>query len=474
MSNEHRDLAIIGAGPAGLAAATTAAEFGLDTVLLDEQPAPGGQIYRNIEQLERDGMLETLGGEYRRGAELARAFHASAATYRPRSVIWQTSPDGRIGVTGPAGASVFHARRILLAAGAMERPVPVPGWTLPGVMGAGAAQSLLKAASIVPDVPVVIAGSGPLIYLVALQLARAGCTIAAVLVTTPAGRLAGALQELPHALLAGRDLLKGIGWINEVRRLGLRLTNGVSRLRIEGKDRAEAISYEADGAQHRLAAGLVLLHEGVIPNIQLSLSTRCRHLWDETQLCWRPETDAWGATSEDRIAIAGDGAGILGAQAAEHLGRLAALDAAFRLGRIGAAERDRRARPERAQLTRHSRIRPLLDRLFHPVADSVVPTDAETIVCRCEEVTVGQMREAVRLGGEDPNRAKIFTRCGMGPCQGRMCGPTVGALIARETGHGIAEVGTYRIRVPVRPIPLMALAALLGEEEGLPAGESTL
>lgn len=474
MKNEHRDLAIIGAGPAGMAAAITAAELGLDTVLLDEQRSVGGQIYRNIEELERRGALGAIGDEYGRGAELARALHASAAIYRPDSIVWQASPDGRIGLTAPDGARVMHARRIILATGAMERPVPVPGWTLPGVMGVGAVQTLLKASGIVPDVPVVLVGSGPLIYLVALQLARAGCAVAALLITTPAGRIAGALKELPGALLAGRDLLKGALWMNEVRRLGIPLTNGVSGLRIEGGDRAEAIVYEADGAFHRLAAGLVLLHEGVIPNIQLSLSTRCRHVWDETQLCWRPDTDEWGATSEERLAVAGDGAGILGGQAAEHLGRLAALDAAFRLGLLDTAERDRRARPGRTALTRHSRIRPLLDRLFQPVAGCLTPTDPDTIVCRCEEVTVAQMREAVRLGGEDPNRAKIFTRCGMGPCQGRLCGPTVGALIARETGHSIQEVGTYRIRIPVRPIPLMTLAALAGEEEGLPQGESTL
>ena len=474
MSNEHHDLAIVGAGPAGMAAATTAAELGLDTVLLDEQRVPGGQIYRNIEHLEASGELVALGDEYRRGIELARAFRGSGAAYRPGSIVWQTSPDGRIGLTDPDGARMMHARRILLATGAMERPVPVPGWTLPGVMGAGAAQTLLKASGIVPDVPVLIAGSGPLIYLVALQLARAGCAISALLITAPASRIAGTLKELPRALLAGRDLLKGIRWINEIRRLGIPLTNGVSRVRIEGNDRADAVAYEADGSSHRLAAGLVLLHEGVIPNIQLSLSTRCRHVWDEAQLCWRPETDEWGATSEERIAVAGDGAGILGALAAASLGHLAALDTAFRLGRIGEAERDLRARSARADLARHSRIRPLLDRLFRPLPDSVVPTDPETIVCRCEEVTVAQMREAIRLGGEDPNRAKVFTRCGMGPCQGRMCGPTVGALIARETGHGIEEVGTFRIRVPVRPVPLMALAGLVGEEEGLPAGESTL
>jgi NADPH-dependent 2,4-dienoyl-CoA reductase/sulfur reductase-like enzyme len=474
VSNEHHDLVVIGAGPAGMTAAISAAELGLDTVLLDEQRAPGGQIYRNIEQIERAGGLDALGDEYRRGTELARELRASAAAYRPESIVWQASPDGRVGVTGPDGARMIHARRILLASGAMERPVTIPGWTLPGVMGVGAVQTLLEASGMVPDAPVVLAGSGPLLYLVATQLAQAGCTVTALLVTTPLARVAGALAELPRAILSGRHLLKGVGWMNDIRRRGIPVTNGVSRLRIEGTARAEAISYEAGGERRRVEAGMVLLHEGVIPNVQLSLAARCRHVWDEMQACWRPETDAWGATSEDRIAVAGDGAGILGAQAAEPLGRLAALDAAFRLGRIDQAERDRRARRERAELAPYKRLRPLLDRLFQPTPDSLVPADPDTIVCRCEEVTVDALRHAVSLGGEDPNRAKIFTRCGMGPCQGRMCGTAVSALIAREAGRSVQDVGPYRIRIPVRPIPLVALAELVGEEEGLPPEGATL
>lgn len=474
MSNETHELAVIGGGPAGMAAALTAAKLGLDTILLDEQAIPGGQIYRNIERISGDSLLDILGAEYRRGAELVRDFRASSVIYQPHSIVWQAAPDGRIGVISAGKARMVRAERIVLATGAMERPVPVPGWTLPGVMGAGAVQALLKASGLVPGVPVVIAGSGPLIYLITAQLARAGCKAEALLVSTPARRIAQALSELPRALLAGRDLIKGIGWMNEVRKLGIPTTNGVRGLRIEGSEQAEAVSYDADGGRKTVPARLVLLHEGVIPNVQISLAARLRHAWDETAECWRPETDDWGATSEARIAVAGDGAGIRGAEAAESLGRLAAFDAAFRAGRLGQAERDHLAAPERAALARHNRIRPLLNRLFRPAEEMLTPTDAETIVCRCEEVTTGALRQAVQLGAGDPNLAKSFTRCGMGPCQGRMCAPTVARVIARESGRSIADVGTFRMRIPVRPLPLMALAELVGEEEGLPDESATL
>ncbi|MGH7121169.1 MAG: FAD-dependent oxidoreductase [Acetobacteraceae bacterium] len=471
MSNERHEFAIVGGGPAGMAAAITAAELGVDTILLDEQGVPGGQIYRNIEAIAERGEWNVLGEEYRRGAELAREFRACCAIYRPSTSVWQAAPDGRIGVISDDGARMIRAERILLATGALERPVAVPGWTLPGVMGAGAAQAALKASGLVPDVPVVIAGSGPLIYLVASQLVRAGSTVAALLVTTPANRIAGALRELPRALLGGRGLVKGIGWMTEVRRAGIQSVSGVGGLRIEGDGQAEAVSYEAEGTRKRIDAGLVLLHEGVIPNLQLSLSVRCRHVWDEAEACWRPESDEWGATSEGRIAVAGDGGGIRGAEAAEPLGRLAALDAAFRLGRIDRAERDRRGRAERRVLARLGRIRPLIERMFRPVPEMLAPPEAATVVCRCEEVTVEMLRAAVRLGADDPNRAKTFTRSGMGPCQGRMCGPTVAAVIARESGRETAAVGNYRIRIPVKPLPLAALALLEGEADDLPGEE---
>jgi bacterioferritin-associated ferredoxin len=157
--------------------------------------------------------------------------------------------------------------------------------------------------------------------------------------------------------------------------------------------------------------------------------------------------------------MAGDGIGIAGAGAAAQSGRLAALDAAATLGRIGEAERDRHAQPIRAQLARERAIRPFLDALYRPPAAVLAPPEDDVVACRCEEVTVGQLRRAVRLGAPGPNQLKAFTRCGMGPCQGRICGPIVSAVIAEARGVPIGEVGTYRPRAPYKPITVGALAS---------------
>ncbi len=455
------DLAIIGAGPAGMAAAALAAELGLDTMLVDEQDAPGGQIYRGVERApETSPKASPLGADYLAGRKLAAALRASTARYRPATTVWHIDPAASLGgvlsLVTDAHSETVAARHILIATGAIERPVPIPGWTLPGVMTVGAAQILLKTADLVPEGRAVLAGQGPLLLLAALQLARAGAPPIAVLETTPRANYRAATARYIGELWAGRrELGKGVALLLGLRRAGIPMRRGVRGLRALGRERLEGVGWEGG----EIAADHLFLHEGVIPNTQISLALQLAHRWDDRQLCWRPVVDDWGRTSLARIAIAGDGGGIAGAAAAALSGRLAALDAAASLGHIDEAERDRRAVPIRVGLARERAIRPFLDALYRP-ADSVLsPADA-VIACRCEEVSAGQIRRAVHLGASGPNQAKAFLRCGMGPCQGLVCGPIVSAVIARARGVPIAEVGTYRPRAPYKPITVGTLAGV--------------
>ena len=446
------DLAIVGAGPAGLAAATLAAELGVETLLIDEQDSPGGQIYRAIERLPH--AASPLGADYLAGGALATAFRASAVQYRPAATVWHIDPDGTLSLLADGGTDTVTARHILLATGAIERPVPIRGWTLPGVMTVGAAQILLKTADLVPDGRVVLAGQGPLLYLAAAQLARAGAPPTAILETTPAGNYRAALGQL-GTLWPGRHMLaKGLSLLREVRRAGIPVHRFVRDLRALGQAGIERVAW--DGGE--LPVDLLLLHEGVIPNTQIGMGLQLEHRWDEAQLCWRPVLDAWGRTGLPNIAIAGDGGGIAGAAAAVAAGRLATLGVAFALGRIGEAERDRRAAPLRAELAREAALRPFLDTLYRPAAAVLAPPDDDIVICRCEEVSAGQIRRAVALGGPGPNQLKAFTRCGMGPCQGRVCSTVVSAVIAEARGLPIGDIGHYRPRAPYKPLTVGALA----------------
>ncbi|WP_087723217.1 FAD/NAD(P)-dependent oxidoreductase [Pandoraea sp. PE-S2T-3] len=458
------DLLVVGAGPAGLAAALEAKRRGLTPLVIDENPLPGGQIYRNVGASPlADPAL--LGEDYLYGHTLVQAFEDADIAYWPRTLVWQIGQDRRVFATREgAGTWQIDARAIVLAGGAMERPFPIPGWTLPGVMGVGAAQTLLKSAALAPQHGAVLAGCGPLLYLFAWQLLRAGVPVRAILDTTQRSARRDALRHLGGALRAPGYLAKGIKLLRAIRAAGVEHVKDVEALRVLGSaggDRTEAIEYRVAGVageSRRIDTPLVLLHQGVVPNTQITRSIGCEHVWHDAQLCWVPRTDAWGESSVPCIFVAGDGGGIAGARAAEPSGRLAALQAAHALGRIDTSRRDSAAFPLRRELARHTAIRPFLDAYYRPSDAMRRPADDDTVVCRCEEVTAGDVRHMAALGCVGPNQTKSFSRCGMGPCQGRLCGLTVAELLAQTQGREVADVGYYRIRAPLKPVMLGDLA----------------
>jgi NADPH-dependent 2,4-dienoyl-CoA reductase/sulfur reductase-like enzyme len=457
MDAEMIDLVIVGAGPAGLAAAIEARSLGLGVALLDEQAAPGGQIYRGVDAASVK-RRSVLGEDYAAGATLTREFSTCGARHIAGAAVWNVGRNLQVNYLQHGANKALQARHILLASGAMERPFPVPGWTLPGVMGAGAAQILYKSAGALPAEPVVVAGCGPLLYLLASQYLDAGVKLKAVVHTTTTSAYLRATHRLPGALLGWRDLRKGIRMLQHLRGRGVPVYAGAGQFAIEGADHAEAIRFTHRGKTHRIESSLVLLHQGVVPNTQFSWALRARHRWDEAQLCWVPETDAYGQIEDTGIYLAGDCRGIVGAKASASQGRLAAIAIASRL-RLGmGANLRQREGAVRAELRGQLRIRPFLDALYRPADSHRMPHDDSVIVCRCEEVTAGQIRKYAELGCQGPNQTKAFGRCGMGPCQGRLCGLTVTELIAQSRGVSPAEVGYYRIRPPIKPVTLGELA----------------
>lgn len=456
------DLVIMGAGPAGISAALTAASLGLKTVLLDEQPNAGGQIYRNVTVADPT-ITALLGPDYTRGYALAKRLTDADVEVRHDTMVWDVARDLTVTTLRSGQSEQVRAPQLIAATGAMERPSPIPGWTLPGVMNAGAAQIALKTAGSVPSGPVVLAGGGPLLLLVACQLLDAGATLAGIVETSPASNRWTALRHLPAALEAPASLFKGIRMVQRLRAAGIPWFTGATQLTVRGNDRAEALCFTAGGRTHQLGATVVLLHHGVVPNTQLTRLLRVAHDWSDAQLAWHPRTDDWGQTSLAGLRIAGDGAAIAGALAAEASGTLAALGAAQALGRLSAAACAERAAPARKALRQQLRIRPFLDALYRPPQWINTPAD-DTMVCRCEEVSAGHVRDMARQGCQGPNQTKFFSRCGMGPCQGRLCGLTVTQLLASELGLPPAQVGAYRIRAPLKPVPLASLSTLFNDQ----------
>ncbi len=462
----HYDILVVGAGPAGLAAATVAAELGADTLLLDEQPVAGGQIYRNVtRQTLKDQNI--LGSDYYQGRKLVSRFAASGAEHLAGVSVWQVSPEHEVGISHDGASRLIFADQIILACGAQERPFPVPGWTLPGVITAGGAQVLLKSAALTsPDA--VFIGTGPLLYLIAHQYLQSATPIRAILDTAPASNLLRALVHLPAALLDSGALRKGRRWISELRGAGVTIIKGIEELKLVGEESLQGVEYRRRGRWRHMDARQAFVHQGVVPNVNLAMAAGCAHHWSDAQLCWHAVTDAWFETDVPGIAVAGDSLAIGGARAAEYQGRIAGLGALHRGTHIDARQRDRRALPCRRAEAAALRARPFLDALFRPAQCFRTPADDTTIICRCEEVTAAQVREAIALGCVGPNRLKGFSRCGMGPCQGRFCGLTISEMIAQACNVPVADVGAMRLRPPVKPLSLGELAALEAGPESPP------
>lgn len=454
----HYQVAVIGAGPAGISAATTCADAGATTLLLDEQPAPGGQIYRSVGRpalADRD----VLGPDYYKGEALLEALRRSHVEYVSSASVWQVTPQRQIGVSIDGESHLVSADQVIVATGAQERPFPIPGWTLPGVMTAGAAQILLKKSGMAAD-GAVFAGTGPLLYLTARQYLRAGAKVTAVLDTTPRGNYRRALSQGFGALHGFKNLQKGWQWIREIKAAGVPIIDGISDLRVRGEERVVAVEYRRNGQWTSMRTEHLFLHQGVVPNINLTMSMRCAHAWCDRQLCWHVVADAWGETTLPDVAVAGDAADISGATCAPHRGTIAALGALHRLRLMSAHQRDSVAAAHRRAMTAEDRFRAFLDVLFRPGEQFLTPADQAALVCRCEEISAGKLRDIIRVGCEGPNQLKSFSRCGMGPCQGRLCGLTVGHILSTQLGRPVAEVGYYRLRQPIKPIALGELAAM--------------
>lgn len=441
-------LAIVGAGPAGLGAALAARAAGLTVTVLDDQLEPGGQIWRGAGSAS-PSHAELMGAEYVAGQERVQQFLASGAHYLPQHALWQIETAGdntRLHCVGPQGTRTIIPEKLLLATGAVERPIPVPGWTLPGVMTAGGLQILLKSAQLSSD-KAVLAGAGPLLWLLAAQMTMAGTPpLAVVECVGPADYLAASCH-LPSALRNVRPLTKGLGLIAKVRRAGVPIYLGARNLHVAGDTEARALCFQdRRGKEQRIETEIVGLHGGVVPNQQATRLLRLPHSWNTAQHAFQPDRDD-NLRAQDGLYIAGDGAGIAGAEVAWLEGQM--------VGKLIAGED---VADTRSALSRANAVRPFLDRLYKPAEHLRKPAD-QTILCRCEAVTAGQIRQAARDGAPGPNQVKFMLRAGMGPCQGRVCGLAVSEVVADSSGQDLQRTGYFRIRPPLKPLALGMIAS---------------
>ncbi|HUG23598.1 NAD(P)/FAD-dependent oxidoreductase [Piscinibacter sp.] len=450
-------IVIVGAGPAGVRAAQALVECGVRPLVIDEGQRDGGQIYRRQPAGFTRPYAKLYGTEAAKAQSLHETFDALRAhiDYRPGTLAWNVT-EGQLHAVHDGQAVTLPYDALIACSGATDRLMPVPGWQRAGCYSLGAAQIALKAQACAIGARTVFMGSGPLLYLVATQYLKAGANVAALLDTAPASKPWAALRGL---LTRPRLAWLGVRMMALLRRRGVPVLQGVQPIAIDGDETRGATAVrvrDAHGRERRFEAEAVALGWHLRAETQLADLARCEFMFEPQSRQWLPRIDADGRSTVRGVYLAGDGARILGADGAEAAGRLAALAA---LADLGVDDGARRYTTEAADLRRTlekmDRFRAGLVAAFPwPHAHAAALPD-DTIVCRCECITAGELRACVHeKGSREVNRAKAFSRVGMGRCQGRFCGHAGAEIVAAAAGVPIEVVGRLRTQAPVKPLAM--------------------
>jgi NADPH-dependent 2,4-dienoyl-CoA reductase/sulfur reductase-like enzyme len=446
---------IVGAGPAGIRAAQTLVDAGVRPIVLDEGAHDGGQAYRRQPKNFTRSHRMLYGTEADSANDAHQTFQRLRVSidYRPDTLVWNLS-EGEIFTLNDGCWAAIPFDAAIIATGATDRLMPVRGWHRAGVFSLGAAQIALKAQACAIGHKVVFLGSGPLLYLVASQYASAGAKIAAVLNTAP---FAMQFAALPKLCARPATLLKGLAMLAKLKAAAVRSAHAVTPMEILG-DAAGGVSGVvvrlASGKQCTIACDAVALGHHLRPETQLADLARCEFRYDAETRQWLPRIDSDGRSTTPGIYLAGDGVRLLGADGAQATGRLAAHALLADHGRSGPADVVARLRKE---LSIMERFRQGIAAAFPWPAQLAAELSDDTVVCRCEAITAGELRAvACAKGAIEINRAKAFSRVGMGRCQGRYCGHAAAEIIAAAAQIPLESVGRLRAQAPVKPLPIAA------------------
>jgi NADPH-dependent 2,4-dienoyl-CoA reductase/sulfur reductase-like enzyme len=467
------EVVVVGAGPAGIRAAVAARAAGAEVLVLDEAPRPGGQIYRQLPPELRPEAGDPLGSSRKKSAPLFAALARAGATVLSGAEVWGVVPDRVLLVHHAGRAVVLRASALVLATGAYDRPAAMPGWTLPGVVTAGGVTALVKAQRVLPGRRALLAGTGPLLLAAATALVHGGARVVGIAEAAPRRALLGLLRR-PGIVGQSLEVVRAL-W-----RTPMWMRHGL--VRIEGTDGVErAVVARLDdawrplaGTERTIQVDTAVLGYGLVPSPELADLAGCALAYDGGRGGFIPVADPARlmATSVPGVFVAGDGAGVAGADVAEAQGRLAGLGAAHYAGRLGATEADARAASARRTLRRFAAFRRTLERILAPRPGLYDLATDDTIVCRCEEVSAAEVRVAIEEGARQVTEVRAVTRAGMGLCQGRMCVPTVCGLLGRWAGVSPETAGRLPPRLPARPVPTAVLADPVLDSVEAPALEA--
>lgn len=451
---ETPDILVIGAGPGGLSAAIAARRAGADVVVIDERSQPGGQYFK---QPDVNGPGVTAPDrQHREGAALIDTARSIGVVIRSNVTVWGAFAPLEFAASSETGAMRYLPKKAIVATGAYERGWPVLGWTLPGVMTTGAAQTLWRTARRAPGKRVLIAGNGPLNLQLAAELIEAGCEVLAVVEAAAAPQPKDIGTILSMLIASPRLILDGMGYHLKRRRSKTPMVYGevVRKVEeIEGGLRATVGAADGTAAMRTFDVDALCLGYGFEPANELLRGLGCHHNFDATRRQLVTRRDEAGQTTIEGLFALGDCTGLGGARAALAEGTLVGTAAAASLGKtvsdVSAAK---------ATLAKHRRFQAALWRLYAFGGYHASLADRATLICRCEEVSFGQIEDALAEDVSMIGAVKRQTRVGMGRCQGRYCGPVLDNLLGAKFGYIRDEYTGFAPRVPVRPVRIVDLA----------------
>lgn len=462
MITEHDyDVVIIGGGPAGLTASINLRKYDLKVALIDERRTLGGQIYKRVGSGFKINTEEYLGKDFLFGSKLINKFETcGATTFLETTVI--TIENGKvIAANNDSGTLALSFKKLVVATGAYDRPVAFPGWTLPGVITAGAAQTLVKSQQFSPGSNMVFAGSGPLALAFPAQMTQLGAPVKLVLEAASAPSILDGLNLL-SALKGNLDLIK-----DAIRYRTTLIKNRIpfkyKRIVVsaEGNSRVERITYAKvnrnwepiPGTEKTISADTLIIGYGFMPSIELLKLLDCKMGFNDNRGGFTAITDKWGATSIADVFAVGDGTGVSGSYVAKAQAELAALKIAQELGKIELTELNRVSIKAFQELRQRIKFQEKIGQMFKVGSGIYKLADSETIICRCESVKLSDLTPIIN-SSIDLSVAKAYSRAGMGLCQGRNCQRHIAAMIAQKHNIDIADVPTATPRFPIKPVAI--------------------
>jgi NADPH-dependent 2,4-dienoyl-CoA reductase/sulfur reductase-like enzyme len=457
------EVLVLGGGAGGLNAAIAAARAGARVVLVDERPVPGGQYYKQPVEAPHASGPAGDDAQFAGGRALIAEARAAGIEMPSGALVWGAFEPLDLMVFDGTASRHYRPQRLIVATGAYERGVPFPGWTLPGVMTTGAAQTLLRSYRVLPGRRILVAGNGPLNLQVALELAQAGAEVIAVAELAPPPGPIG-LRALAGMAMSGPALtLKGLRYLAALGRRHIPLLRGhvVTRVERAGDTlRAQLAPWPAGntGRGTDYLVDTVCLGYGFLPSNEILRALGCRHDYDAArgQLITARDPDC--QTSVAGVFAVGDCTGLGGAPAAEAEGVIAGAAATRSLGHALTAASEQTALQARARLARERRFQAGLWTLFRAPLLTTELATPETVICRCEELTLADLTAELSAARPAIGTVKRATRAGMGRCQGRYCGPVLAALAATGQGVPIDEAAHWAPRPPAKPIRIADIA----------------